>query len=376
MFEIFSIAMKNIRRRLARHLLTITALAIFVLVFILVSSTTLTMQVTVSKSLSDLGGEIMVWDQGALVPFLSTIPENYTSKIENIDYVKTAAPQITAITTIDSHDWRITIGINPSDIPKLYTYEMIEGEMIHNNESQVVIGYSFADFIQKQVGENLTIVYSSNRQALPIVGVFRTDTWIDNAVIIPLKKAQEFFGMSGRTSVIIVVGTDPSKIDSVINEIRESIPNVDVFKSQEAATRIAPMLSAISWFSDILFTITGAACFFGITNVTLTGIMERTREIGIMKALGAKGTHVTRMIIYESVALGAFGGLLGALVSFGLLIQGILIPLTSSSAMPLFIFPEVFIYGLILSIAISIFAALYPIWKAVRVRPQEVLRFG
>lgn len=376
MFEIFSIAMKNIRRRLARHLLTITALAIFVLVFILVSSTTLTMQVTVSKSLSDLGGEIMVWDQGALVPFLSTIPENYTSKIENIDYVKTAAPQITAITTIDSHDWRITIGINPSDIPKLYTYEMIEGEMIHNNESQVAIGYSFADFIQKQVGENLTIVYSSNRQALPIVGVFRTDTWIDNAVIIPLKKAQEFFGMSGRTSVIIVVGTDPSKIDSVINEIRESIPNVDVFKSQEAATRIAPMLSAISWFSDILFTITGAACFFGITNVTLTGIMERTREIGIMKALGAKGTHVTRMIIYESVALGAFGGLLGALVSFGLLIQGILIPLTSSSAMPLFIFPEVFIYGLILSIAISIFAALYPIWKAVRVRPQEVLRFG
>lgn len=376
MFEIFSIAMKNIRRRLARHLLTITALAIFVLVFILVSSTTLTMQVTVSKSLSDLGGEIMVWDQGALVPFLSTIPENYTSKIENIDYVKTAAPQITAITTIDSHDWRITIGINPSDIPKLYTYEMIEGEMIHNNESQVAIGYSFADFIQKQVGENLTIVYSSNRQALPIVGVFRTDTWIDNAVIIPLKKAQEFFGMSGRTSVIIVVGTDPSKIDSVINEIRESIPNVDVFKSQEAATRIAPMLSAISWFSDILFTITGAACFFGITNVTLTGIMERTREIGIMKALGAKGTHVTRMIIYESVALGAFGGLLGALVSFGLLIQGILIPLTSSSAMPLFIFPEVFIYGLILSIAISIFAALYPIWKAVHVRPQEVLRFG
>jgi putative ABC transport system permease protein len=195
-------------------------------------------------------------------------------------------------------------------------------------------------------------------------------------VIIPLKKAQELFGMSGRASVIIVASTDPGKIDSVVNKIRESLPNVDVFKSQEAATRLAPMLNAVTWFSNILFMITGAACFLGITNVTLTGILERTREIGILKAIGAKGTDVTRMIVYESAVLGALGGLLGVLVSSGFLVQGVLIPLTSSSAMPILIFPEVFVYGLILSVAISIVAALYPIWKAVHVRPQEVLRFG
>jgi len=85
---------------------------------------------------------------------------------------------------------------------------------------------------------------------------------------------------------------------------------------------------------------------------------------------------VTKMIIYESAVLGASGGFLGCLVSSVLLIRGVLIPITSTSAMPISVFPEVFLYGLTLSVAISILAALYPVWRAVRVRPNEVLRFG
>jgi ABC-type lipoprotein release transport system permease subunit len=335
------------------------------------------MQNSISESLSELGGEIMIWDKGALVPFLSTIPENYTQNIEKIQYVKNVVPQITGISTVDSKDWRIVIGINPFDIPLLYTYTMVEGVMLGNNENKAVIGYLFADFIKKRVGDNVTIVYSASRQVLPIVGIFKTDTWMDNVVIVPFETAQNIFGLTGRASIIIVTVTDPSRVDFVIHEIRKEFrEEVNAFKSQEATTRLAPIMNSVSWFSYVLFMISGAACFFGITNVTLTGILERAREIGILKALGAKGADVTRMIIYESALLGAFGGLLGCLISFGLLIQGLLIPITSASTLPISVFPEVFVNGLILSITISILASLYPIWKAIRVRPNEVLKFG
>ena len=372
MFEILNMALQNISRRALRNALTATGLAIFVLIFILVSSLTLTMQKSVAESLSDLGGEIMIWDASSPIPYLSTIPENYTNTVEKITYVKNVAPQITGISSVDSKDWRLTLGINPSDIPILYTYTMIEGTMISNNESNTVIGHLFADFLKKHAGDNVTI----DGYTLPVAGIYKTDTWIDNAVIVPFVVAQNIFSLAGRTSVIMVTVTDPSKIDFVIDEIREELLNVSVFESQEATARLAPLMNSVTWVSYALFTIAGVACFFGITNVMMTSIFERNREIGILKALGAKGIDVTKMIIFEAGVLGALGGVLGCSVSLILLLQGLWIPLTSTAAMPISFFPEVFLYGLVLSIVISILAALYPVWKAVRVRPNEVLRFG
>jgi putative ABC transport system permease protein len=174
----------------------------------------------------------------------------------------------------------------------------------------------------------------------------------------------------------MVAVTDPDKIDYVINDIRSKLENVSVFRNQEAPGRLSPIMNSISWFTYILFAITGVACLFGLTNVTVTGILERSREIGILKALGATGTDVTKMIIYESATLGILGGILGCVISSAFLAGGLLIPITSTTSLRITVFPESLIYGIILSVSISILAALYPIWKAVRVRPNEVLRFG
>lgn len=330
------------------------------------------MQKSIEGSLSDLGGEIMIWDANSIVPFLSAIPENYTAAIEKIDDVENAVPQITGVSRVDSEDLRLTIGIYPSDISHLYSYKMVEGSMISANESSAVIGYLFADFLKKHVGDNVTI----QRHTLPVVGIYKTDTWIDNAVIVPFAVAQKIFDFDGRTSIIIVTATDPSKIDSVLNEIRKEVPNVSVFKSQDASVRLAPLMNSITWVSSALITVAGVASFFGITSVVIAGVFERNREIGILKALGAKGTDVMKMIIYESAVLGILAGVLGCSVSLVLLWLGLWIPITSTASMSISVFPEVFLYGLIFSLVISVLAALYPVWKAVRVRPNEVLRFG
>jgi len=251
---------------------------------------------------------------------------------------------------------------------------MVEGAMINTNESKAVIGYLFADFLtpKKHVGNNITI----NERTLPVIGIYKTDTWMDNVVIVPFNVAQNIFTLAGRTSVIMVTVTDLNKIDFVIDEIRKELPHVSVFKSQEATARLAPLMNSITWVSYALFTIAGIACFFGITNVVMTGVFERAREIGILKALGAKGIDVMKMIIYESVVLSTLGGVLGCLISLIVLLQGLLIPITSTTAVRISVFPEVFFYGLVLSIVISVLATLYPVWKAVRVRPREVLKIG
>lgn len=372
MLELFNMALKNIRRRVSRSSLTATGLACFVLIFVMVSSVTLTMQRNVAESISEFGGEIMMWDQGALVPFLSTIPENYTDKLEEIQYVKRIIPQITGVSRIESEDFRFTIGINPSDIPLIYPHTIVEGVMLTSNTSEAVLGHLFADFIKKHVGENVTI----NGHTFPIVGIYKTDTWVDNVAMVPFTTAQTIFGFAGRASLIVVIVSDLAKIDFVIDQIETEIPGVNAFKTQEATARLAPIMDSVSLFSYILSALAGAACLFGVANVTLTSILERTREIGILKAIGATGTDVTKIMLYESAVLGMLGGFLGSLISSALLVQGLLVPVTSTSTMRILLFPEVIFEGIILAVAISTLAALYPVWRAVRVRPNEVLRFG
>jgi len=372
MLEILNMALRNIRRRALRNALTTVGLAVFVLIFILISSFTLTVQSGVSESLSDLGGEITIWSQGALLPFFGEIPENYTNQIRQMTNVKNVSPQIARVSRVDSEDLRLVFGLNPLDIPVFYTYTMSEGTMINTNESKSVIGYWFADYLRKHPGDNITI----DGHVMPLVGVFKTDTWMDNVVIVPFSVAQQIFSLSGRASIIMVTVTDPARIDSVINEIKSELPNISVSKNQEAASRLAPLMSSISLVSYIFSTIAGIACFFGITNVMFTGIVERSKEIGILKALGAKSVDVTKMILYESTVVGAFGGLLGCSVAMMLFIQGMLIPITSASVLYIQVFPEVFVYGLVLSVVISTLSSLYPVWRAVHVRPNEVLKFG
>jgi putative ABC transport system permease protein len=372
LFDILTLALQNIKRRALRNALTVTGLAVFVLIFIMVSSLTLSMQRSLAESMSDLGGEIMVWDDDALVPFLSTIPENYTATVENISHVERVVPQITGVSRVDLEDFRLTIGIAPSDLPFIYSYSMTEGVVISSNETSAAVGCLFADFLKKHAGDNITI----DGHTLPLIGIYKTDTWVDNAVIVPFTTAQEIFGLKGRTSIITVIVSDPAEIDSVMSEIRREIPDVGVYKSQEATDRLTPLINSVSWVSLALFTIAGIACFFGIMNVVMTGVFERTREIGIMKAIGAQGTDVMKIILYESTALGTLGGLLGCLISLTLLAQGLAIPVTSTTSFQIPIILEVFLQGLAFSVSISILATLYPVWKAVKVRPNEVLRFG
>lgn len=366
-------ALQNIRRRALRNALTVTGLAIFVLVFIMVSSLTATLQRSLADSITDLGGEIMVWDENALVPFFSSIPENYIEMTENISFVKKVVPQVTGVSRIETEDLKLTVGVAPSSVPLLYTYTMVEGSMISSNESSAAVGSLFAEFLGKHVGDNITV----NGYRLPIVGIYRTETWMDNAVIVPYEMAQSIFTLEGRASIITIILSDPSKSDYVISEVRKRVPsNVGVYESQEATGRLTPLIDSITWISLTLFTIAGVACFLGIMNVVMTSLFERTREIGILKAIGARGIDVMRLILFESAALGVLGGLIGCFVSLMLLYQGLPLFITSTTSFDIPILAEVFFQGLAFSVAISVLATLYPVWRAVRVRPHEVLRFG
>jgi putative ABC transport system permease protein len=203
----------------------------------------------------------------------------------------------------------------------------------------------------------------------------------DNMVVIPVTAAQDQFISEGVSYGIKVQVKDIKKMDDAINEatglfriIRKLQLNRDnnfvVTKSDNVAQTLGKTISYVQIFAFIVGFITLLGASVGLTNIMLVSVKERTREIGVRKALGATFISIRNQFLWESVVITQLGGIFGILA--GLLLGNIVASFISGS----FIMPWLWIItGVIICIVVGIFAGLYPAIKAARLDPIESLRY-
>jgi putative ABC transport system permease protein len=202
----------------------------------------------------------------------------------------------------------------------------------------------------------------------------------DNRVIIPLLAAQNDFSFEDLSYDIAVQVKNVEKLEEGINDatgllriIRklkiQDDNNFYVSKSDTLADTLSQnivMLQIIAFAIGIV-TLIGAAV--GLTNIMLVSVTERTREIGLRKAIGATPKNIRRQFILESLVICQTGGALGILA--GLLLGNFVASYFSGA----FIIPwNWIIFGVVLCIVVGLIAGLYPAAKAARLDPVESLR--
>ncbi|MFX1298132.1 MAG: ABC transporter permease, partial [Promethearchaeota archaeon] len=113
-----------------------------------------------------------------------------------------------------------------------------------------------------------------------------------------------------------------------------------------------------------------------IMNTTMMSVLERTREIGILKSIGAKRTHVITIFLTESFLISLIGGILGSLLAVvGILGIEQIISSIYGFEIPYSFAPWIFITGMLLAVCIGIASGFYPAWQAASVKPVEALRY-
>lgn len=202
----------------------------------------------------------------------------------------------------------------------------------------------------------------------------------DNVAYLPLENARQIYGGNERFVLNVMVNNIEAKeiaqgeAEGLFRVIRK-VPvghdnNFSVVQNDNLATMLLDSISIISWSALFIGIITLLGSVIGLMNIMLVSVAERTREIGVNKALGAKASVIRAQFLTESVLISLVGGFAG--VVFGILIGNLLGMVFDTS----FIIPWGWVLvGLSLCTAVGVISGIYPALKAARLDPIVALRY-
>src|SRR6476469_6600161 len=255
----------------------------------------------------------------------------------------------------------------------------------------VVIGPTVAGTLFGDAGSALSQTVRVNHQTFRVIGVMQSvGEPGDNDVVMPLDTALRYvFGGGDKLNQIIVQATQAAAVPAAEQDVIRTLS--DRHRIQDPAKRdfeVQSLRSRLDTFNQILqlltlFTASVAAISLfvgaiGVLNIMLVSVTERTREIGIRKAIGATRRAILQQFLIESIVLAGLGGIIGVGVGVGLSVLGAAIAPSFGSTVGTFA-PAVSISSVLLSFGISLVIGLvaggYPANRAARLRPVEALRY-
>jgi len=381
----FKMAFSSITQNKMRSFLTmlgiiIGVIAVVVLVSITTSATSEVMGELESMGANKLSVNVM---NARTQPLLLSEVQGYA---QEYDSILLAVPETTQSGTAkagDTSESATVIGTT-GDYLELNTLELASGRFlkspdIENNSSVAVIGPDIAEDLfgtTNVVGESVTV----DGRSFLIIGVLADAgsslTGSSNTnIIIPYTVAQRMYYVSGVSS-FTVLATDSGSVEQAEAEMTAVLTakykDEDSFNIFNQSSMLESMSSITDTMSLMLGGIAGISLLvggIGIMNIMLVSVTERTREIGIRKAIGAGRRRILSQFLIEALVLSTFGGLIGIGVSWGLLalISGVMDANYTMSG-------GVALIAILFSMAIGVIFGLSPANKASKMSPIEALR--
>lgn len=400
--EYFKIALRNLRMRSLRSWLTILGIVIGVFLIISLLSLSEGIKETISKQLRALGGEMIFIMPGDLsnpiAMFLGGAElekEDIEAikKTEGVDKVVTMSYKSVVARYEDEGKTVFLAGIPWEEgrdiLEKFQGWSLEEGKWPIPGKREVVIGQQVAkEIFEEKVKVNKEIILKGRR--FEIVGILnslgsKTD---DSFIYMDTPIYKELTGEKRDTAQYVMVKIEEGALaDRVAEDIKENlqqtrkrragtdVADFSVITSEKMGDIAGNILSIIQFAIIIFASIAIVVGGIGITNTMFTAVRERTREIGIMKAVGAQNSAILTIFLIEAGIIGFSGGIGGTFLGtiFAKVIEkyGQAHPVVYFSAL---ISPALILFGLFFSFIVGCLSGILPARRAAQLKPADALR--
>ncbi len=392
------LALESIKERKVRNALNILGILIGIAALVALLSIGEGVNVAIGKEVIKMGSTVVsVLPSRASENFKLTMDD--VKKLSRFKGVKCVTPYITLnakmisgeggtipirIVAIEPEPFLDIIAIGPSQGRFLRPKEV--GTLVFGNKSVKPPG------VKKplaKVGDRVLIeavVLKGGkpvvkRFSLLVVGILEeyggiASSTIDDCVFVTVDTAKKLFRTGKDVTAIVLKAKSPEMVDDLIDRIYEEYgDNVMILSVKQALESAKTIMGTLTLFLGGIAGISLLVAGLGILNTMLITVLERTREIGILKAIGAKNHDILLMFLIEALILGAMGGLAGLILGFvAAYLFGQIGFIYGFKVTPSFS-PWLMFAGFLFAVIVSVLSGLYPAYKAAQLNPVEALRY-
>jgi len=392
--NVVSIAYKNLKRKKMRSALTIGGVAIAVAVLVSLLGFDRGYQKSITGNIDKMGYQLLVTAKGC--PYeaatmmlkggggLRYMEQDIYEKIQRDTRIDKITPQL--VSTVYDPDrlegeggFAMYMGITNSYLELKPWSKFKSGQWFSSETAdEAIMGYEAAEVEQRLVGDKIFI--PKINKVLRVVGIFeRSGTQDDGIIFLPLKTAQQLFSLPNKLTGVGIKLKNMQEIGDFEEDMYNE-PGIQIISMAQVRGTILNLISSAKVMANSVAVIAIFVAVIGVVNTILMSVFERTREIGVMKAIGASAMDIFKLIWAETILVCSLGGVLGgvlALLGSGLVeyIIKMILPYAPNGQLVL-ISSGLLLTAFVGAIILGIVSGIYPAWRAASMRPVEAIRTG